>query len=347
MKLSPRTIEQTIEDIAALCLIPSPTGMTRRIGEHLRVQFEQFGFPTSVSPKGVLSVDLGGGGAPIAILAHVDTLGAMVRSILPSGRLRLTPIGGYPFNAIESENCIVHSRKGIDYTGCIQLTEASFHVYRQSGKTERTDKTIEVVLDEKVLSRADTEALGIRAGDFVSFDPRTVVTPNGFIKSRHLDDKAGVGILLALARLVAEKQLVLARRVHLVFATYEEVGHGGATGIPPGVEDVLAVDMGAVGDDLGTNEYTVSICAKDSGGPYDQALTTRLVELAEANGLAFSVDIYPDYRSDANVALRAGYDVRHALIGPGVFASHGYERTHREGIENTLRLLALLVGARG
>ena len=230
---------------------------------------------------------------------------------------------------------------GKELSGTIQLENPAVHVNKELGKTERTDKNIEVVIDEKVSKKEDVEKLGISAGDFITFDPRTVITDSGFIKSRHLDDKASTGILLSLAKLVSDDELILNRKVYLLFTTYEEVGHGGASGIPKETEEMISVDMGAVGDDLTTDEHKVSICAKDSGGPYDYDITTKLIELAKDNKLNFAVDIYPHYGSDVEATLQAGYDIKHALIGPGVSASHGYERTHFEGIENTLRLLEL------
>jgi len=253
--------------------------------------------------------------------------------------LRLTKIGGYPENNIEAENCIIHTRSDKKYSATIQLENPSVHVNKELGKTERTDKNVEVVIDEKVNNKKDVQKLEISVGDFISFDPRTIITKSGFIKSRHLDDKASAGLLLSLAALVADGELKLNRKVYLLFTTYEEVGHGGSSGLPDDIEEMISVDMGAVGDDLETDEHKVSICAKDSGGPYDYDVTTKLVELAKRNKLNYAVDIYPHYGSDVGATLRAGYDIKHALIGPGVSASHGYERTHQEGIENTLKLL--------
>ena len=186
---------------------------------------------------------------------------------------------------------------------------------------------------------SDVEALGIETGCFISWDPRTVLTESGYLKSRHLDDKASAGMLLALARMVAEGKITLKRRVAILFTVFEEVGHGGSIRLPEGIGDMLAVDMGCVGDDLKCDETMVSICVKDSSGPFHYEFTCELIETAKRNGIQYAADVYPSYSSDAAAALRAGNDVRYALIGTGVFASHGYERTHVKGIENTCNLI--------
>ncbi len=332
-------IKLAVTQTEALCKIPSPSGFTKLATDYLIKECKLMGFNPSSSRKNSVLVNIGGEGNPVVLAAHVDTLGAMVRAIKSNGRLRLTKIGGYPENNIEAENCIIHTRSGKEYSATIQLENPAVHVNKEIGKIERSDKNVEVVIDEKVSNKKEVEKLGISAGDFISFDPRTILTKSGFIKSRHLDDKASAGILLSLAKLIADKELDLNRKVYLLFTTYEEVGHGGASGIPDDIEEMISVDMGAVGDDLETDEHKVSICAKDSGGPYDYDVTTKLIELAKKNKLNYAVDIYPHYGSDVEATLRAGYDIKHALIGPGVSASHGYERTHQEGIENTLKLL--------
>ncbi|HQF33491.1 MAG TPA: M42 family metallopeptidase [Petrotogaceae bacterium] len=338
-KLCKQNIDRAVANIVELCKIPSPSGFTNDIRRYLTEKFESMGFKIQKTNKGSVLVCLGGEQEPLLLAAHVDTLGAMVRSIKSNGRLRITKIGGYPENLIETENCIVHTRDGKKFEGTFQIEHPSVHVYSDAASMKRDDTTMEVVLDEKVFSKDDTVDLGISAGDFISLDSRTRVTSQGFIKSRHLDDKASAGILMELAEMVRSGQLVLNRKTYLLFTMYEEVGHGGASGIPQDVKEMISVDMGAVGDDLGTDEYKVSICAKDSGGPYDYDVTSDLVRTAKENNLNYSVDIYPRYGSDVEAALSAGYDIKHGLIGPGVYASHGYERTHLEGIENTLLLI--------
>ncbi len=332
-------VDKSIEYIKNLCSIPSPTGFTGKATEYLVNELEKMGFKPVKTVKGSVVVEIGGQGNPIVLSAHVDTLGAMVRAVKPNGRLRLTKLGGYPENNIESENCTVHTKSGCEYSGCIQLVHSSVHVYRDINTMERNDSNVEVVLDEKVKSKEDVTALGIKPGDFISLDPRIVVTGSGFIKSRHLDDKASAAILMQLAYMASNDELNLSRKTYLMFTTYEEVGHGASAGIPEDVAEILAVDMGCVGDDLETDEFKVSICAKDSSGPYDYDVTSELIRISEDNKLNYAVDVYPFYGSDAGAALRSGRDIRFGLIGPGVASSHGYERTHIEGIENTLKLI--------
>jgi putative aminopeptidase FrvX len=331
--------QYAVNQILNLCKIPSPSGYTKKVQSYLVNELKTLSLEPVVSRKGSVLVCLGGKGKPLVLAAHVDTLGAMVRAIKSNGRIRFTKIGGYPENNIENENITVHTRDGKEYTGTVYINGPAAHVYKDSGSKPRDDSSMEIVLDEIVKTKEDTQKLGIAVGDFISLDPRTIYTPSGFIKSRHLDDKASAGILLALAAMVSNKEVKLSRKVSLLFTTYEEVGHGATSGFPPDTEEMISVDMGAVGDDLETDEYKVSICAKDSGGPYDWDVTDTLIRLAKELNLQHAVDIYPFYGSDVEGALSAGYEIRHGLIGPGVFASHGYERTHKQGVENTLKLL--------
>jgi len=336
--------DYAIEQIVKLCKTPSPTGFTKKVSALVEKELTKLGFQPQISRKGSVLATLGGEGNPLVLAAHLDTLGAMVRSIKPSGRLRFTKLGGYPENNIENENVIIHTRDGKEYTGTVYINGPSVHVYKDTGQSKRDDENVAIVLVEIVKSKKDTLALGISAGDFISLDPRTIYTPSGFIKSRHLDDKASAGILLALAKQSSEGKLELSRQVSILFTTYEEVGHGASSGFPADTVEMISVDMGAVGDDLCTDEYCVSICAKDSGGPYDWDVTDAMIRLAKELKLQYCVDIYPFYGSDVEGALRAGYDIKHGLIGPGVFASHGYERTHKQAIENTLKLLQAYLG---
>jgi len=261
-----------------------------------------------------------------------------VRSVKCNGRLRITKIGSYPESYLTGVNCLIHSRlSGKTYTGTFQATEPAVHVNSKLGDEKRDDVNIEVVIDEKVFDADDVEHLKIRPGDFISIDSGAARTDSDFIKSRHLDDKAGAAILLNIADTLDSAKLN--RKVYLFFSNFEETGHGSAAALPEDAVEILAIDMGAVGDDLGTDEYKVSICAKDSSGPYNNDVTTDLVHIAEKLDLNYAVAIYPFYTSDASAALRAGANLRHGLIGPGVSASHGYERVHKEGLNETFRLI--------
>ena len=332
-----------VDHLMKLVNIPSPSGFTHIASAYLMDALSGYGFAPYTTHKGNVVCCIGGQGHPLVVAAHVDTLGAMVRSIKPNGRLRYTQIGGYPDNNLENETCVVHTRDGRTYTGTFYLTTPASHVYKDIPAVTRGDTTLEVVLDENVSSKDEVRALGIEVGDFISLDPRAVHTPSGYIKSRHLDDKASASVLLALAKMAASSDLTLSRKIYLVFTVHEEVGHGCCAGLPEDVEDILSVDMGCVGDDLTCDETMVSICAKDSRGPYNYEMTGRLIELAKDNNLKYAVDVYPMYASDADASLFSGHNFRHALIGPGVFASHGYERTHVSGLDNTLKLLAAFV----
>ena len=277
----------------------------------------------------------------VLLTAHVDTLGAMVKEIKPSGRLKLTMVGGFRWNAVEGEYCNIHTADGKVYTGTILLHQTSVHVYKNAGEAKRDDDNIEVRIDEVVKTQAEIEALGISVGDFVSFEPRVEETASGFLKSRHLDDKASVGILLHLIDRIQAGQIELSYTTHFLISNNEEIGYGGNSNIPAETVEYIAVDMGAIGDGQSTDEYSVSICAKDSSGPYHYKLRQHLVSLAKANNIDYRVDIYPYYGSDASAAIRAGFDVVHGLIGPGIDASHAFERTHISSLKHTASLLVL------
>ena len=324
------------EQLYTLTSIPSPSSFTTKVTDYLLSELSSLGYSPERSNKGNVFVTLGGSGSPLVLAAHVDTLGAMVRSIKENGRLRPTTIGGHQWSTADGENCTIHTRDGRVYTGVVLNKEPSSHVADQ--KTELIEENMEILLDENVTSDQDTLALGIQTGDIIAMDPRTVVTESGYIKSRFLDDKLSAAILLGLARAVHEDAWKLNRKVSLLFTVYEEVGHGGSV-VPDDTEEMISVDMGCVGSDLGCTERMVSICAKDSGGPYNYDLITALSNLAKEKKLDYAIDIYPHYGSDVETTLRAGYDIRHGLIGPGVYASHNYERSHMDGVRNTFELL--------
>lgn len=333
--------EFATEKAVEILKIDSPTGYTKNAAEFVKCEFEKLGFDAFITHKGGVAVDMGGGDAENALLleAHLDTLGGMVAEIKGNGRLRITPLGGLNGFNTEGENCRVITRKNGVFEGTFLLKNPSIHVNGDFNKQDRSFDNMEVVLDEDVKNADDVKKLGISNGDIVAFDTRTVVTRSGYIKSRFLDDKLSVASILGFAKLMKDENIVPERRIYLHITVFEEVGHG-ASSVPfEGVTEVLSVDMGCVGDGLDCTEKQVSVCAKDSGGPYNYDMTTRLIEAAEKTGADYAVDIYPHYGSDAEATLRAGHDFCHGLIGPGVYSSHGYERSHINGVENTIRVL--------
>lgn len=326
---------------AELLAVDSPTGFTEKAASWVQKAFAGLGYEAVLTEKGGVLINLGGENQQNALLlqAHTDTLGAMVAEIKKNGRLRMTGLGGMNPNNAEAENVRVYTRDGRVIEGTCQLCNASVHVNGEYSSTGRTFDTIEIVLDEQADSEEQTRALGIETGDIVCFEPRTRITGNGYIKSRFLDDKLSVGILLGLAKYLKDKGIVPKRQVYVHVTVYEEVGHGGSASVPDGVTEAISVDMGCVGDGLRCTEKMVSICAKDSGGPYSYEIVGKLIAAAKAEGACYAVDIYPHYGSDVEATLRAGYDIRHGLIGSGVYASHGYERSHIDGVYNTLKVL--------
>ena len=330
-----------VEKTCALLAIPSPSGCTERAISWLETEFTALGCEHWRGVKGGLIVDFGGSDDANALLleSHCDTLGGMVAQIKANGRLRLTNIGGMNANNAEAENAVLLARNGKEYEGTLQLIDASIHVNGDYNDTKRSWDSVEFVLDEDVSCPEDVRALGIGVGDYVCFDPRTRVTASGYIKSRYLDDKLSVGMLLALGKYLKEENITLPRRTYAHITVYEEVGHGGCASVPAGVTEALVVDMGCVGEGLDCTERMVSICAKDSSGPFCREIVLKLIDAAERAGAKYAVDVYPHYSSDVATTLRAGSDVKHGLIGAGVYASHGYERSHRDGVENTLKLL--------
>ncbi|OCN02229.1 peptidase M42 [Clostridium sp. W14A] len=333
-----------LDQLKQLTSIDSPSGFTNDVTRYTMEQFEKLGFKPYLTNKGCVVCGLGGEGNPVILSAHIDTLGGMVAEVKKNGRLRITNIGGLNANNCETETCRIRTRGGKTYEGTLQMNDPSVHVNGKFSEQSRTFEDMEVVVDEDVKEKKDTEALGIHTGDFVCFDPRTVVTKSGYIKSRFLDDKLSVAILLGLAKRISEKKLILNRKVYAFITVYEEVGHGACGALPADAKEIISVDMGCVGKGLACTERMVSICAKDSRGPYDYEVTTELVRCAEREKLDYAVDIYPFYGSDADAALAAGYDLKHGLIGAGVYASHGYERSHTDGVKNTLRLLERYLG---
>ena len=335
-------MQQTIDYLKKLTSIASPTGFTREVSDYLVEEVERLGYTAIRTNKGGVNVVVKGknDNKHRVVTAHVDTLGAMLRGVKADGRLKMAKIGGYPWNMIEGENCLVHvASTGETVSGTILIHQTSTHVYRDAGTAERTEDNMEVRLDAKVRNEKETRDLGIDVGDFISFDPRTIITETGFIKSRFLDDKVSAAILLDLLRKYKEENIQLPHTTHFMFSVFEEVGHGANSNLPKEAVEYLAVDMGAMGDDQQTDEYTVSICVKDASGPYNYEFRNHLVQLAKENGIQYKLDIYPYYGSDASAAMRAGAEVKHALLGAGIESSHSYERTHIDSVEETYKMV--------
>ncbi|HFI0791307.1 TPA: M42 family metallopeptidase [Streptococcus suis] len=333
---------KTLDYIIKLTNTPSPTGYTKDIMNYIKAEVEGFGYEAVKTAKGGILVTVPGENDQEhrMLTAHLDTLGAMVRAVKPDGRLKMDLVGGFGYPSIEGENCLIHCAKnGKTITGTILMHQTSVHVYRDASTAERNQTNMEIRLDEKVTSADQTRALGIEVGDFISFDPRTIVTETGFIKSRHLDDKVSAAILLHLLKVYKEEAIKLPYTTHFYFSNNEEIGYGANSSIPAQVVEYLAVDMGAMGDDQQTDEYTVSICVKDGSGPYHYEFRQHLVALAERDGIPYKLDIYPYYGSDASAAMRAGADVKHALLGAGIESSHSYERTHLDSVHATERMV--------
>ena len=318
------------EQTAALLAIDSPSGFTAKAAEWVKEAFEKMGFSAQITRKGGVLIDLGGEGDGLLLEAHADTLGAMVAQVKGNGRLKLTPLGGMNANNAEGENVRVYTRDGKVIEGTCQLCNASVHVNKDYDSAKRSWDTVEIVPDDEG---------EIQVGDIVCFDPRTRRTESGYLKSRFLDDKLSVGILLGFAKYLKDNAIPLSRKVWVHVTVYEEVGHGGSASVPEGITEAISVDMGCVGDGLNCTEKQVSICAKDSGGPYSYDLVGKLIAAAKASGADYAVDVYPYYGSDVEATLRSGVDIQHGLIGAGVYASHGYERSHISGVHNALKLL--------
>lgn len=337
IKINKEYLLNILED---LLNTPSPSGFCHNIMEKIEAYVDKLGYEFEYTNKGcgVITVPGKNKDKAIGLSAHVDTLGAMVRSVTEKGMIQFTPIGGYMMETIEGEYCSIHTRDGRVYDGTILTTKPSVHVYSDAKTQKREEGNMEIRIDEVVKSKEDVEDLGIDVGDFISFDPRTKIKENGFIKSRHLDDKAGVAVLFGLLDILSREAITPKNTLKLFISTYEEVGHGSSY-IPCEIKEFIALDMGAIGEGLNCTEQDVSICAKDSSGPYDYNIISKLINLSKKYEINYVVDVYPHYGSDASAALKGGNNIRGALIGPGVHASHGMERTHIDALINSIKLI--------
>jgi len=337
-------LDRTLDFLVGLLNTPSPTGYYAEAAEYCAQAFGALAIPDlriERAAKGALVLTWpGAGDAPRGLTAHFDTLGLMVKEIKSSGRLKLTQLGGFMWNAVENEGVTVQTCGGARLRGTVIPVQASTHIFRTAGDQKREADSMEVRLDARTTSADETRALGVEVGDFVFLDPRVEVGEAGFIRSRHLDDKAGVAAIYGALDALRAAGLRPAQPTTAVLANYEEVGHGAAAGFPPDLCELVAVDMAAVGEGQNSDEFSVGLCVKDAGGPYHTKLTRRLRELADAANIPIRADIYPWYGSDGEAYWRAGGSAQVALIGPGVDASHAYERTHRESVAHTAHLIA-------
>lgn len=332
--------DYTLKLLEEIINIPSPTGYCNNVMSHIEKIATEFQFKFEKNKKGNGIIEILGedNSYCVGIPVHVDTLGAMVRSINSDGTIKITSIGGNLFPTLDGEYCKIHTRSGKTYTGTMLSTSPAIHVFKDAKDKERNEENMMVRLDEVVKSKQDVQALKIETGDFISIEPKFTITPSGFIKTRYLDDKAGTACALSLMELFKRLKTKPKNKVKIIVSTYEEVGHGCAN-IPDDIDELIGIDMGCIGLDLACTEQDVSICAKDSSGPYDYDITSKLIKLAVDNSINHAVDIYPMYGSDVSASLSAGNDIKGGLIGPGVHASHGMERTHIDGIENTIKLI--------
>ena len=345
----PETVEKYREyyfdTVKKLLLTPSPSGYYREVMKVVKELAEAEGCEFYLTRKGCGVITVPGRDRERAVgaCAHCDTLGAMVRSVDSAGGINFTTVGGPSLPSLDGEYCTVITRDGRKYGGTFLSKSPAVHVYRDSGTRARDCDNMYVRLDETVKSADDVKALGIENGDYICFDPKTTVTESGFLKSRFIDDKASVACLLTAVHIMHDSGFVPETDIVMLVTMYEEVGHG-ASALARDIDEFVTVDMGCVGLDLAGSEYAVSICAKDSGGPYHYDVVRGLIAAAEKMGAPYAVDVYPRYGSDVEATLRAGYDIRHGLIGSGVYASHGYERSHVEGALATLKTLIGYVG---
>ena len=329
-----------INTMERLIKTPSPVGYYKEMKPVLEEVVTGLGYTVTYDNRNTAYVTLEGedSSKTVCLSAHADTLGLMVRGFNADGTLRIRALGGVHFVSCEGENVTVHTRDGREYTGMMICKLHSSHAYDNVKTLTRDEDTVFVLLDEDVRSEADVRALGIGHGDYISIDTRMTVTKNGFIKSRFIDDKAAMACSLAVLKHLKEAGLKPRYNTLFAFPFYEEIGFGGIC-VPPHVSEFVSVDIGIMGPDSDGNEHTVTICAKDASMPYDYDLTNKLIALAEREGCRYAVDLFYRYGSDASQAIKGGNNVRHATFGMSVYCSHGVERTHVDGIENTAKLM--------
>ncbi len=337
MKIDTSYLLQTMQKLIET---PSPTGYYEKIKPVLEELAAELGYTVTYDNRDTTYITVPGKDTSktVCVSSHADTLGFMVRGINGDGTLRIRALGGINYSNVEGENVTVHTRSGKTYTGMLACTHHSSHAYDDAASMARNENTVHVLLDEEVKSASDVKELGIRHGDYVSIDPRFTVTESGYIKSRFIDDKASVACVFAALKYLADNNLKPQYNTVFAITVYEEIGLGGVY-VPTDISEYMAVDIAILGPDSDGSEQKVSICAKDASLPYDYDLTNRLIAVAERTECDYAVDLFYRYGSDAGAAIKGGNNLRAALIGMGVYASHGVERTHLKGVENTAKLL--------
>ncbi len=333
-----------IECFRRVVSVPSPVGYYVKLNPVLAQMAAELGITVTYDNKNTTYITLEGecNSKTVLVDAHADTLGMMVRSIDSNGMLRVKKLGGGCVPSMEGETVLVHTRDGREYTGLLICQSHSVHVFDDAHTLERNENTIRVLLDEDVKSKADVKALGIQNGDVISFEPRCQYTEKGYLKSRYIDDKGAIACCFTMLKYLVENKLKPKYRTILAFPYYEEISMGG-TYVPEGVSEYVAVDIGLIGPELDGDERSVSICAKDAHAPYDYELTNRLIAYAQKAECDYVVDVFHRYGTDANAALRAGNNLRNGAFGMAVYCSHGMERTHINGLKNTVNLMLAYV----
>lgn len=330
--------KQTLVD---LLNVDSPAGLNLEMEDHIVSFVQQYGLRANRMRKGGVWADMGGIGDTLYVMVHCDTVGLVVNGINADGTLKVTYIGGLRAHSSERANVRVHTREGNVFSGTIQRIHSCAPA-APAGFNEQPadyDTNLCLVLDELVDSDKGVEMLGIRKGDVIALAPDYVFTDNGFIKSRYLDDKVCVALMMSLIDDLMRGGVQLGRHLVVGFTMYEEVGHGGSW-IPPGVQDVLSIDVAAVSPLTSSKEDAVTIYTQDSRSPYHYGMLQELMAVAERSGIDYNLDVmYPKGSTDSSSSIIAGHDVRHAAIGPGVRGIHGYERAYMTGLQNTYQLI--------
>jgi putative aminopeptidase FrvX len=332
--------EYLLDCFFRLTAVPSPVAFYGKLNPVLEVMAAELGYGVTFDNKGTAYITVEGedNSRTVQLAGHADTVGLMVRGIDDNGWLRCRRLGGLCWASAEGETVTVHTRDGREYTGLVICKSHSVHAFEDGHTLERNDDTMRILLDEPVASKADVHALGIRNGDHISVEPHTEFTPNGYLKSRYIDDKGAIACMFAALKAIQEQGVKPKYRTIFSFNYNEEIGLGG-TYLPEGVEEYVAVDIGLIGPDCDGHERAVSICAKDNTAPYHYELTNRLIHQAEKVGIDYAVDVFFRYGTDATAAMRAGNNIRHAAFGMAVYCSHGRERTHIDGLEATAKLI--------